>query len=729
MRGTGPWVKGKAASCCVALVLLLLLIASPVLPAFDKDLPEGPVTIEADSISYEGDEDTFHATGKVLITFSGGFLKADAATLNRSTNMALAEGHVYLRSGQDVLEGEKVAFDVVAKTGVVNDGRMFIARNHFYIKGERIEKKGEADYRLENATVTTCDGETPDWRLAGRELDLTVDGYGTLKGGRFLARDLPLFYVPYLVFPVKTTRQSGFLFPRFSYSRDKNGLDVELPYYWAISGSADATFSQRYLEKRGFKEGLEFRYFPTAETFGTFYGDFINDRKHITETVGTMSRDWQGDRNRWSYYLNHESTFSSGISVRSDIRRVSDHWYFRDFDSFNYYLDHYSQTGEERFERVSFRGDESLGSLDSTVRLTKDWSLYNLTALARYTDDFSTASNDATLQKYPEVTLTGFRRPLAGTPLQFEFTAGYDYYYRREGQKGHLGEIAPTLYLPVNLGPNVQMTSQAGFRGSIWERSGSATDRERKYGDREVFQFGAALSTEMSRVYDVGGGEVEKIQHGIKPEVTYSFIPNVVQDNIPDYLAKIPGQHNITYALTNTLLSRTRAKDGRVGYREIMRLKLAQTYDILESRRDVTGSDNNNRPFGDVTVELDFSPFRYLALSARNIYRVNSGDWTQSNYDLSISDTRGDSATVGYRYTRDAVEELNLFLKASVTSSLDAIYILRHNVKDGKTIESTYGVKYRKQCWYVEIDLSDRQDDRTIMFYVSLLGMGTGPVR
>ena len=177
--------------------------------------------------------------------------------------------------------------------------------------------------------------------------------------------------------------------PRLAYSRDKNGLDIEIPFYWAVSDSSDATFSQRYLEKRGFKEGVEFRYAAGADSFGVFYGDFINDRKRVTDGVGTMSRDWQDDRNRWSYYLNHETTFADGFSLRSDIRRVSDRWYFKDFSSFNYYLDHYSPSGEERFSRVSFLGDESLGSLDSTVRLTKDWSLYNLTALARYTDDFS----------------------------------------------------------------------------------------------------------------------------------------------------------------------------------------------------------------------------------------------------------------------------------------------------------------------------------------------------
>ena len=718
-------LRGRGA-CCAALVLVFFLAAVSTLPAREKDIPEGPVTIEADRLTYDQNEDTVSAAGKVLITFSGGILKADAVTLYRATNKALARGNVYIKSGQDVLEGDRVDFDITARTGTVDNGKMFIARNHFYIKGKKIEKQGEAVYRLENATVTTCDGEAPDWRLTGKELDVTVDGYGTLKDGRFLVRDVPVLYLPYLIFPAKTTRQSGLLFPQLSYSRDKNGLDVELPFFWAVSESVDATVSLRYLEKRGFKEGLEVRYFPSPESYGTFYGDYLNDHKHVTETVGGISRDWQEDRNRWSYYLNHETTTADGFSLRTDIHRVSDPWYFRDFDSFNYYLEHYSQTGEDRFQRVSFRGDESLGSLDSTLRLGKDWSVVNLTALARYTDDFSSPNNDATLQKYPEVTLTGFRQPLPGSPLQFEYLAGYDYFYRQEGQKGHLWEMSPTLYLPINLFPYVQVTPQAGFRESVWERSDSLTDTGDKHGSREVFQLGGSLSTEIHRVYDVGGASVEKIRHGIKPEITYSFIPSASQDNAPDFLARIPSQNSLTYALTNTLLSRVREKDGRTTYREMMRLKLAQTYDIQEARSDTGASGNGSRPFGDVTLELDLSPLQYFTLSARNIYSVNSSDWTQQNYDLTVADSRGDSASAGYRYTRDALEEVNLSLKASVTSSLDALYVLRYNKLARQTIESTYGFRYRRQCWNFELAISDRQDDRTYMVYLSLLGMGTG---
>ena len=253
-----------------------------------EDIAEGPVTIEADSISYNEDEDAFHAIGKVVITFTGGFLKADTVTLYRETNLAVGEGHVLIHSNQDVLDGEKVLFNIESRTGTVDGGKLFFAQNHLYARGEKIEKKGESTYRLENAKITTCDGETPDWSIAASEINVTIDGYGSMTHGRFLTRDIPILYFPYIFFPAKTTRQSGFLSPFFHYSSDRTGMDFELPFFWAISENADATFYQRYLEKHGFKEGVEFRYFLNPTSFGTLYADYINDRKQVTETIGTM---------------------------------------------------------------------------------------------------------------------------------------------------------------------------------------------------------------------------------------------------------------------------------------------------------------------------------------------------------------------------------------------------------------------------------------------------------
>lgn len=726
---------------CSFICLIIFICFNPAYnsTAAETDISKGPITLEADSVAYDKQEDTYHAKGNVLIVFSGGVLMAESVVLNRSTNDANAEGYVMLISGEDILEGDAVDFNIESKTVVAHQGKMFFAANHFYIKGPIIEKTGEASYHIENATATTCDGDSPDWRFTGKELDVTLGGYGIMKDSKFLASNVPVLYSPYLLFPAKTDRQSGFLFPYMAYSADRLGWDIEIPYYWAISEDTDATFYQRYMDKKGFKEGVELRYYLGKDTFGTFYGDFMNDTSRINETGATdggIPRDWQSDHKRWSYFLNHETDFDPTFTLRTDIHKVSDSFYFKDFSSHNYYLDNYSSTEADKFRKVLFYGDESLSSLNSTVRLNKNWELYNLTALVSYTDNFSAASNDATLQQYPAITLTGVKRPIFGSPLNFQFDANYDYYYENQGQKGHLFDLQPALTLPVRWRDFLQFTPQVGVKGTSWSRDDDVDTGQSKQGSRGLYTIGATATTEVSRIFDIGGENVDKIRHGIRPELSYTYIPGATQTDLPSYVAAIPEQNTLTYSLTNSLLAKLNEKDGGKSYLEFLRFKLAQSYDFTEP----------NRPFSEVDMELDVKPIKYFSLTARDRYSVTSGEWLQTNYDMNISDWRGDSAVVGYRnaktvvnavdpgmattpfaafqYSLSAQEELDISLKAVLTSSVDLIYIQRTNELDGILMERTFGLKYHKQCWSMEAYISQTQNDRTFIVGFSLLGLG-----
>jgi len=748
-----PFMVSGRTIASIGLIFLFCALPLYSSVAAEKKIAKGPVTIEATNISYDKKEDTYHAQGDVFITFSGGFLLAESVSLDRMTNDATAEGYVMIISDNDILEGDKVQFNIDTKTGVAHGGKVFLAKNHFYLSGLKIEKTGEATYHIEDATMTTCDGHSPDWRLRGSEMDITIDGYGTVKHSKFLAKDLPVFYTPYLVFPAKTTRQSGFLLPHLSYSKNKLGWDVELPFYWAISESTDATLYQRYMGERGFKEGVEFRYFLSNDSFGTFYGDFMNDSWHGQEsyatTTGTVSRDWQSDHKRWSYYLNHETRFSPSLFFRTDIQKVSDNWYFKDFTSHNYYLDNYSTTEAKRFKKVSFVGNESLGSLDSTVRLVKSWQLYNLTALVRYTDDFASTSNDATLQKYPEITLKGMKQPLWGTPLYYEVDATYDYYHRDEGQKGHFYDIQPVLYLPLRWGDYLQVTPQIGLKSTFWDRTDTIDTANTVYseqGYRGIYTAGATATTELHRIFDIGGEVVDKIRHGIRPELTYAYVSHASQYDAPDFVTRVPEQSTLTYALTNTLLTRLNEKGGAKSYREVLRFKLAQTYDFKELKEAGAIPSTENKPFSDIDMELDIKPIQYFSFFVRNKYSINSGEWKRSSYDMNISDWRGDSVTIGYRQTKNIVnevipsgpiapfapyqysaapvQEFNLSLKAVLTQYLSLIHASRINALDNKTLERTYGLSYNTQCWTVEVKYTETRDDKSVTAMFSLYGLG-----
>ena len=189
------------------------------------------------------------------------------------------------------------------------------------------------------------------------------------------------------------------------------------------------------------------------------------------------SRDWQEMHRRWSYYLNHQTNFDPQFYVRTDLRQVSDKWYFKDFSAHNYYLDNYSQTADDTFKKVPFKGDKSLRSLESTVRLVKGWSNYNLMGLISSTDDFAAVNNDQTLQKYPEIVLTGIKQPLLKTPLYYELAGTYDYFHRGEG-KGHYVDFSPTISMPFNISHYAKVIPQFAFKETFW--SGMTTRSAQK---------------------------------------------------------------------------------------------------------------------------------------------------------------------------------------------------------------------------------------------------------
>ena len=734
----------------VPVLLLLVAVSAAAQPSLDpQKARKGPIRIEAERLSYDRETDTYRAEGDVVITFTGGVLKADTVTLNRASGDAWAHGRALLRSNGDTLEGDIIELNLETKTGVVRDGRMFFVRNHLTVTGSEIEKSGEATYRIQEGTATTCDGPVADWRFKGREMNVTIDGYGTLRDGSFQIRDTPVVWLPWAMFPAKTTRQTGLLFPYFGYSQDKLGLDTELPFYWAVSKSVDATLYTRYMDKRGLKEGLEFRYHPSAGTHGLFYGDFLKDRWTGSDTSGGIPRTWTEKQDRWSWYWNHETTVSPGLTFRSDLKKVSDIYYFRDFGSHNYYLDHYAGTRNRKFERVSFLANEQLTSYDSTARLVKEWRNVNLTALGQYTDNLTSPSNDETLQRYPEITLTAFKQPLFGTPLNGEFTGLYGNYYRTLGERGHSIDLYPKVSLPWAFGDYLQVAPTAGFRETLWDTESSSSASTGDTASRSVYTLGLSASTEVYRVLDVGRGGLEKVRHAVKPEITYSYIPSAGPDIRPDFVlpvatttvggvnANVDSQNSITYALTNTLISRLRDDKGNAAYREILRLKLSQTYNITTPNIYVTPPTllvptttpnvlpaDPTKPFRPLDLEVDINPYRYLAFMTRAAYDVNTSSWAQINQDITLSDERGDRLSALYRYTKNSIESVGLTGRARVTNSLDVFAGFRRDEFSHATLEKTLGLEYRRQCWSVTLSYSDLVDDRQFIVLFSLTGLG-----
>ncbi|MBU1182787.1 MAG: hypothetical protein KKF00_11620, partial [Proteobacteria bacterium] len=256
------------------------VFAGPVVSdrLFKDDKSNEPWNLTADEINHDRNTDIYTASGNVIITKINRKLTADFVRFDHKAFHAHAQGNVKLTAGEDVLTGSSLDMDLKSEIGTVHDGTIFLKENNFNISGKSIEKTGESSYLIEEATVSTCDGETPDWKVTGKKLTVDIEGYGFINHAAFWTKKLPVMYVPFMAFPAKIKRQSGLLAPEMGQS-ERKGIEYNQPYFWAINESSDATFYAHHMSERGEKAGFEYRYLLSEQTRGTLMFDFLNDRK------------------------------------------------------------------------------------------------------------------------------------------------------------------------------------------------------------------------------------------------------------------------------------------------------------------------------------------------------------------------------------------------------------------------------------------------------------------
>ena len=83
--------------------------------------------------------------------------------------------------------------------------------------------------------------ENPDWELTSTTTEL----YNDLDRGHaynmiLKYKNIPVFYTPFMSFPLSDKRQSGFLTPSFGSAGD-GGSSLSLPYYFNLAENYDAT--------------------------------------------------------------------------------------------------------------------------------------------------------------------------------------------------------------------------------------------------------------------------------------------------------------------------------------------------------------------------------------------------------------------------------------------------------------------------------------------------------
>lgn len=710
-----------------------------------------PWHIAADRIQYHQELDLYEASGNVTVTRQGRKLTADTVRLNQKTQNALAEGNVRLISGEDTLSASRLELNLKTETGLLTNGSLFFSENHLYLNSDHIRKTGPQTFSADRITITACDGPDPDWRITGKDLHITLEGYGLATHAALWAGKVPILYTPYLVFPVKLKRQSGFLMPEMGYSTRKGGHFL-LPVFWAINDSSDATLYGQYMSERGTRTGIEYRYVLSQLSKGTLMVDGFQDYK-VDDGVGDNSKKWgyqddtalRTNTDRYWVRMKTDQDLGLGFNAKLDIDIVSDQDYLDEFKSgfngFNKTRDYFIDT----FGRTLDASDESIRM--NQFNMSRLWYNYSFNTNMLWYDDVVRRRNnqtDQTLQRWPSLSFNGIKQPLADGPLRFDLATSYVHFYRIYGTRGQRLDLYPRFYLPFQMADAVSIEPSAGLRHTAWrtyvdEASGS-TDSDDDTFFRNLYDLKLDLNTELFRIYEPDPTGSSRFRHSIKPQIIYAFIPDEDQSDLPqfDRVDTIERKNLITYGVTNIFTARydskTKEAPAHHRYIEFLRFKLEQSFDINKHNED------HPEPFSPITAELDLMPGRYVSIDSDAQWSTYGRKLTSINAALILWDNRKDRLAIDYRnskqYSRSALDPDGIWVDEQIESvRLNAIFNLNahwrlsgaheRNILDSKDIETRCAIGYRSQCWGVDLEYTIENGNQSYLATFNLLGLGS----
>lgn len=678
-------------------IFLLFLLMPALLQAAEQTAAPG-MTIRADVMNHDAANDQIKASGKVEMIWQDMTMTADEATFNRTTQILVAKGNVHLVKAGDTLQGDQLVLDTESGRAEMENGHILMAQGNFRADGRQVAKTGEDDYALRDGGLTTCDAAVPSWKFGASELDVTLEQFATGKHVIFYVKDIPVFYFPYIILPVKRERQSGFLFPKFGNS-SKRGVAVDIPFYWAISPSQEATVDLDVQTKRGVGLGLDYRYKLSRTSEGSLGGYLIYDNNEHKE--------------RGQLVQFHKELFSDSFSLISSLNLTSDR---------NFLADYGEKSGE--YNRQYY---------DSRVVLTKFWDHWLASAQTIYTQDYYTGSNTTTLQRAPELSLYAVREQVPYIPnLYFDLDLLATNYYREKGTDGQRAVLEPRLTSTNSLFDgrlNLSLFGSLQLRGYNTNRVDPGLKDDQLLA---IPKAGAQISSSFSRIFDTSFLDLQRLRHELVPTLSYLYVGEKDQSSVPffDQLDRLNTQQTLTFSLASHLGGRIAKKEGAAEYRNLMTLRLLQHYSLSGSRTDLLTLTDDSRRWGDLTLESETWVHRSVRLLADLRYSHYDHRISSTASGVEYNDLRGNAARISYRMVDRQLDYLEGGASIALTKPLYATYTTRYSFDKHDFLESYYALEFRHQCWSVTAGYRERPNDKawTVNFNLTgLFGIGNNP--
>ena len=518
-----------------ALAGLVFVSVSLVLRAqISITTPEG-LTVHANS--GEQDKDRIILTGAVELLYKDIRLLADSAEVNTKTRDVVATGHVTIQLPSENIDCSEITFNLDTALGKFKEALGRIQPSVIY-EAASAEKKPDNLYSLEKAYVTSCTQPVPRWKFSFARANLKKDDYVEMWSAVLSIKTVPVFYWPYLRYPLNQVRSTGFLMPHIGFSKVK-GFVFSEQFYWAIARNMDASFSFDYYGAKGAGGGLEYRY---------IFGDGTRGDAHLYYFLFKSTTDQATPTDSYIVRWNHNQLLPGGFTLAASVDYQNSFQFLREFDN-------------DIMRALVF-------NRSSQVYVAKSWSSYSFSLrAARFETSFPTLNASVITDYLPQVNFDSFKMKLF-SPLYFSFSSsfsrwqyGWDYQYKANSQLSNTQfELTPTLSLPFNAIPWLTMNFSTEQNLKYYWKS---VQPGVGFTAEPVLTYNSAVAVDLVgpvfyRIYDLGAGEdgasVARLKHIIEPTVSYRYESPIVNGDKAFNPYGLYRTHAVSYGLTNHLI-------------------------------------------------------------------------------------------------------------------------------------------------------------------------------
>ncbi len=665
------------------------------------------------------------ANGYVDIRYKGQRLQADKVTYNTETFFFQAEGNVVFQQKDMTIAGDRMEANLQDKTGTFFNAILY-TEPEFIIIGDRIVRLSEDEYKIYNGKFTACTQPNPRWCLTTGEAKVKVDHHISLKNPALKVKGVPVFYVPYLYWPLKRDRATGFLMPTIGSSNLK-GFIFSDAFYWAMRRNMDSTFYFDYYSRLGIGRGAEYRYILGKHSKGNFYGYYLSDKER--------------DMKRYKIKYNHAQYLPGGFRAVVDVNYLSDFQYLQDLE-----------------QKIQLNTSRSIGS---RAYLSWSKSYYSLNAITSRDTTYFSEDSSVTLQSLPRIDFGARDQKLGGSPIYFSFSSSFNSPTRimeqgdwRNEMSLYRADFHTRVSVPIKNISWITINPAFGFRDTYYTKQKDPNRNllidepiNRTYYVMSVGVVGPVFNK-------IFGGQEEnstRYKHIIEPRASIVYISDPKNQ---EYVWRYDGVDTVAevkelrYSIASRLLSKrvsTGAKQSQV--REFFTLEFSQNFSLDPNLRTSYGRQFNRftgeymdkeivSRFSPAVIRARFNPTRNYYVDSVLEYDIEERNFNSFSVGAEMDIPNRTNISFSWRKTfaygfgripRNIMASNGVLYAGN--KRLSVFYDINYDFENQAMLYSSFGAEYKAQCIgflinYRRFNIYRRQENE-FRFLITLANLGS----